>query len=214
MSLMSTLGKVAIGIMVAKTAGKAIGGSGGLGGLLGGLMGDNKTGSGNQSSSGGLGNLLNSLGGNSQSSASAQNSSNDLGGVLSSLFAGNEVKDVQPDQEKQAEIILKAMINAAKADGKIDAKEQESITKHIGDVTQEEIDFVKNEMQSPLDLQGVIDSVPKGMEQQVYLMSLLTIDLDSQSEASYLDQLAKGLNISEQVANDIHQRVGAPKLYS
>ncbi len=213
MSLMSTLGKVAIGIMVAKTAGKAIGGSGGLGGLLGGLMGNNKSGSDNQSS-GGLGGLLNSLGGNSQSSATTQNNSGDLGGMLSSLFSGNEVKDVQPDQEKQAEIILKAMINAAKADGKIDAKEQESITKHIGDVTPEEIDFVKNEMQSPLDLQGVIDSVPKGMEQQVYLMSLLTIDLDSQSEASYLDQLSKGLNISEQVANDIHQKVGAPKLYS
>ena len=39
MSMMSTLTKVAIGIMVAKTAGKALGGSGSLDDMLGGKSG-------------------------------------------------------------------------------------------------------------------------------------------------------------------------------
>ena len=52
------------------------------------------------------------------------------------------------------------------------------------------------------------------MEQQVYLMSLMAIDLDSNDEAHYLDQLAKGLNISKEVCNQIHAKVGAPAIYA
>ncbi|MGK0271081.1 MAG: uncharacterized membrane protein YebE (DUF533 family) [Cocleimonas sp.] len=52
------------------------------------------------------------------------------------------------------------------------------------------------------------------MEQQVYFMSLLAIDLDSNEEAHYLDELAKGLNISQDICNQIHEKVGAPALYS
>ena len=52
------------------------------------------------------------------------------------------------------------------------------------------------------------------MEEQVYFMSLLAIDLDSNEEARYLDTLAKGLNISNEVCNQIHEKLGAPALYS
>ncbi len=256
MSMIGTLGKIAMGIMVAKGVGSAMGGSsgggglgsligslaggssankggGGLGDLLGSLTGGSSAnkgagglgdllgsltgGSSNNQQGGGLGNLLNSLSGNSQNSNSAPsasvNNNNNLGDLLSAAFGGNQV-EAKPDQEKQAEIILKAMISAAKADGQIDAKEQQKITEHIGDVTPEEIEFVKNEMQSPLDIQGLINSIPAGMEQQVYMMSLLAIDLDSKPEAEYMDKLAKGLNISPEVANNIHQQLGVPLLYS
>ena len=207
MSLMGTLGKVAMGIMVAKTVGKAMGGSGGLGGMLGGLMGGNKDASGS-SQGGGMGDLLGGLmGGNAQSKTDSG-----LGGLLSDAFAGKTIEPT-PTQEEQAKIILKAMINAAKADGHMDAEEQAKIVKHIGEVTPAEIAFVKAEMDAPLDLQGVINA-SKGIESEVYLMSLMTINLDNQKEAHYLDQLAKGLNISQQAANDFHDKVGAPKLYS
>ncbi len=251
MSMIGTLGKIAMGIMVAKGVGSAMGGgaSGGLGGLLGSLAGgSNKQGGGgigdligsltggaggsqsgglgdllgsltgganNSQQGGGLGSLLNSLSGGSQNSASAAPTANNnnLGDLLSSAFAGNEVK-AEPDQEKQAEIILKAMISAAKADGHIDAEEQKKITEHIGDITPEEIEFVRKEMQSPLDIDGLIKSVPSGMEQQVYMMSLLAINLDSQHEAEYMDKLGKGLGISPEMANNIHKQLGVPVLYS
>ena len=110
--------------------------------------------------------------------------------------------------------MLRAMIAAAKADGEIDAEEQRKITEHLGDVSPEEAELVRREMQSHTNLEDLIDSVPRGMEQQVYLMSLLAIDLDSQAEAQYLDKLARGLNISQQQANAIHEQLGVPKLYA
>jgi len=186
MSMMGMLGKVAMGIMVAKTVGKAMGGSGGLGDMLGGLMGGSK-GSTSTTQGGGMGDLLGNLLGDK--SAASTNNSNGLGDLLSSALAGKTV-DPTPTQEEQAKII-----------------------EHIGEVTPAEIEFVKAEMDAPLDLQGVINNA-KGIEGEVYLSSLMTINLDSQEEARYLDQLAKGLNISQQASNDFHERMGAPKLYS
>ncbi len=207
MSLMGTLGKVAMGIMVAKTVGKAMGGSGGLGDMLGGLMGGNKTAS-TSAQGGGLGDLLGGLmGGNA-----SNRPDNGLDSLLNDALSGKEITPT-PTQEEQAQILLKAMINAAKSDGHMDKDEQAKIVKHIGDVTPEEIELVKREMAAPLDLEGVIASA-KGMEPEVYLMSLMAINLDSQEEAQYLDKLAKGLGISPEAANDFHARVGAPKLYN
>jgi uncharacterized membrane protein YebE (DUF533 family) len=207
--MLGTLGKIAMGVMVAKTVGKAMGGSGGL---LDGLLGGNKaqapqSGTPN-SSSGGLGDLLNSLaGGKSQSQGGG------LGDLLTSALRGEEVK-AEPSEEEKAEVLLNAMLNAAKADGKIDADEEAKLTKHIGDASPQEIEIVKKAISSPLDIDAFIKSVPEGMEQQVYMMSLLAIDLDNQKEAEYLDKLARGLNIPPQTSNLIHQKVGAPVLYS
>ncbi len=219
MGLLGTLGKVAMGVMIAKGVGNAMGGSGGLGGMLGGLLGGDKQSGGNSNQqsgglAGGLGGLLNSLSGGSQNNKiSTADDSNNLGGLLNSAFAGEEVTST-PEQEEQAKLLLRAMISAAKADGSIDADEQKKITEHIGDITPEDIEFVKSEMQAPVDIEALIASVPSGMEQQVYMMSLLAINLDSKSEALYLDKLAKGLNVSNEVADSIHEKLGAAKLYS
>ena len=225
MSLMSTLGKVAMGIIVAKGVGKIMGGgsSGGNGGLLGSILGGAQGGSSGGGLSGGLGGLSDLLaGGKSQQggglgglldSLGGKSSDNPFGNLLNDALQGNE-PEATSEQESQAQILLRAMISAAKADGKIDKDEQEKIVKHLGDVSDEDAEMVRNELQAPLDVQGLIDSVPPGLEQQTYLMSLLAINLDSKKEAQYLDQLAKGLNISAQMSNQIHEKVGAPQLYS
>jgi uncharacterized membrane protein YebE (DUF533 family) len=114
----------------------------------------------------------------------------------------------------QATLIIRAMINAAKSDGEIDETEREKIITHLGDVSDEEAKFLRTELAAPLNTEEFIRSVPRGMENQVYLMSLTAIDLDSQAEAKYLQQLAQGLRISEQTCNQIHEKVGAVKLYS
>ncbi len=272
MSLVGTLGKIAIGVMVAKTATSVIkgasggsggglggmlgnalgggqnqqGGSGGLGGMLGGALGQNQQGGGlagglggllggaaqgqqqqgggglggllggqsQQGGNGGLGGLLDSLGGNQQAGSGSGGGS--LGDLLNAQLNGEpepEVAAPAAQQEEEAKLLIRAMLNAAKCDGNFDASEQEKILKHIGDITQEDADFINSEVSQPLDVQAFINSVPRGMEQQVYLMSLMAIDLDSQAEAQYLDQLAKGFNISEQQSNEIHAKVGVPALY-
>ena len=228
---MKTLGKVAMGVIVAKGVGRMMGGSrggsstgGGLGGLLGGLLGGKQSsGSNNSNAGGGLGDLLGGLTGGSASGGG-------LGGILDSLKGGSQSdggigdmlnnalqgKDVSVNNEEEAkaEILLKAMLSAAKADGVIDGEEKRKITEHLGDVSDEEANFVRRELEAPLDAQALINSVPRGMEEQVYFMSLLAIDLDSNKEAHYLDELAKGLNLSHSVCNQIHEKVGAPALYS
>ena len=201
----------------------ASGGLGGLGGLLGGLLTGGRGGQssggglgdilggvlsgGGGGASGGLGGLLDSLGG------SAGRQGGGLGGMLNQALAGQSVPEPSPDQQHQAEILLRAMINAAKCDGSIDASEQKKIIEQLGDVTPDEISFVRTEMAEPLDVDGFIRSVPQGLEQQVYLMSLLGIDLDSQAEAQYLDRLAKGMGLTPDAINQIHTQAGVPALY-
>ncbi len=189
-------------------------GAGGLGGLLGGML----AGKGQQG--GGIGGLLESLGGG-MSPGDAQGqppqpNSGSMGSVLNSAFEnfGEPEQPPSPAQEDQAKLFLRAMIAAAKADGKIDDQEKQKILGELGDVDAEEAAFVQSELAAPLDVDGLVRDVPKGMEQQVYLMSLMGIDLDNAAEARHLDALAKGMGIPPEVCNAIHDKLGAPKLYT
>ncbi len=115
--------------------------------------------------------------------------------------------------EDRAIVLIRSMVNAAKADGRIDQGEQDKIIKQLGNPSRENIEFLRNEFSAPLDVQEFVRSVPIGMEQQVYTMSLIAIDLDEGSEASYLVQLAEALRIPVDVREQIHQRFGAPSVY-
>jgi hypothetical protein len=119
----------------------------------------------------------------------------------------------QPGGEQQALILIRAMINAAKADGRLDQHEQESILKQLRNPTAENIQFLREEFQRPLDARGFALSVPVGMEQQVYTMSLIAINLDTGEEATYLMELAENLRLPADVREQIHQRLGAPSIY-
>lgn len=223
MSMASMLGKMVVAGLVAKGVGKLAGGNaGGIAGALSGMLGSGGAagalgsllGGGGSSAGGGLGGLLNSLSG---SSSQQSQGGGGIGDLLSGFMGDqNTATKMQAtaEQDEQAEVLLRAMLNAAKADGEIDKAEQARIIKHLDDVSAEEEQFLKTELSSPLDTEGFIRSVPRGMEQQVYLMSLTAIDLDSKVEAQYLHQLAQGLRIEQQVCNAIHDQVGAPKLYS
>jgi len=224
MNLVGTLAKVAVGVMVSRGVGKMMGrggsgGGGGLGGLLGGLTGGGASGGGlagmlgsalgGGGAGGGLGGLLGSLGGGQQGGAQGG-----IGGMLGQMMGGDTSAQPNAQQNSEAEILLRAMINAAKSDGGVDESEQRKILEHLGDVSQEEAQFVQNEMAQPLDVDAFIRSVPQELAQQVYVMSLLGIDLDSQAEAQYLNKLSTGLGISNDLANQIHEKVGVPSLYS
>ena len=114
---------------------------------------------------------------------------------------------------EHALILVRAMVNAAKADGQIDEKEQKSILERLSNPSRENIDFLRQEFQRPLDVREFALSVPIGMEQQVYTMSLIAIDLDTGQEAKYLMELAEALRLPADVREQIHQRLGAPSIY-
>ena len=52
------------------------------------------------------------------------------------------------------------------------------------------------------------------MEAQVYMMSLMGIDLDSQKEAQYLHDLATALRLDQAAVNKVHDMLGVQSLYT
>ncbi|WP_299614437.1 tellurite resistance TerB family protein [uncultured Tateyamaria sp.] len=204
----------------AQGAGSA-GGMGGLGGLLEGLGGSGGSGQGLQGMLGGLaggagaGGLLGALGG-AMASRPADNGAS-FGQVLNSNFDQTPDEPIEPtaDQEAAAALMLRAMIQAAKSDGKLDDAEQEKLIGQLGgDVDAEEAAFVRTEMQRSVDVNGLAQDVPQGMGPQVYAMSVLAIDLDSQAEAQYLHGLAQALGMDAASVNNIHSELGVPSLYA
>ncbi len=91
------------------------------------------------------------------------------GGLLGSLLGGgNKEAPAQamtaPEATEQATLLIRAMCNAAKADGDIDQDEQQNIIGRLGDeVDQAEIDFVNAELNAPLDIAGFAASVPAAL---------------------------------------------------
>lgn len=199
--------------------------SGGLGGLLGSLAGA-ATGGGSQSGVGGmLGSLLGgsqqsqsggSLGGLLGSLGQGSNSGGGLGSLLNQAMDNYGEPESQPtvEDEQSAGILLSAMLQAAKADGQIDDEEKAAIMEHLDDASPEEMAFINEQFNAPVDPEALARSIPQGMEQQAYAMSLLAIDLDNKNEANYLHSFAQGLNLNAEVVNAIHSQMDEPALYS
>ncbi len=122
-----------------------------------------------------------------------------------------EVRSLTGEQAEQT--LLKAMISAAKADGQIDQAEMQKIIGKISSdqVTPEEKQFVLEEMAKPLDIQGLAaEARDPAQAAQIYAASLLAIDIDSDQEKAYLQQLAQALNLDQATVDQLHQMTGAP----
>ena len=184
--------------------GLAKGGGGDLGGLLGGLMGG-----------GAAATVAAAPKAKSTSKDKSANKQRSFGEKFNqSLLAGDE-PDEAPSAEEEfaAGLMLKAMIQAAKSDGKIDDHEREKLLGQLGDVSPAERDFVNAELTAPIDVKGLADQVPNGMEAQVYAMSVMGIDLDNRSEAQYLHDFATALGLDKRGVNHIHAQLGVPSIY-
>ncbi|MFK7880586.1 DUF533 domain-containing protein [Roseobacter sp.] len=201
-------------------AGSAGGLQGGLGGLLEGL-GGTQGGGGLQdmlaglAGSAGAGGLLGALTGQAQARPQTSNAS--FGEVLNSAFDATPQPEIEPsaDQEAAAALMLRAMIQAAKSDGKLDDAEREKLLGQLGDdVDAEEASFVQSQLQAPVDVDALVKDTPSGMESQIYAMSVMGINLDDQSEAKYLHSLAQAYGLDAQTVNGIHEQLGVPSLYT
>ena len=141
-----------------------------------------------------------------------------LGGMLSSMFGGGdaqEMSDAERDEaDDHATLLVRAMVNAAKADGQVDQEEIDNIVGRLGDVDDDEKVFLRAELQTPLDLAGYLRSVPEELSEEVYAFSLMGMRLDTQQEAQYLGQVAQGLNLDARTANAIHDKLGVPPIFS
>jgi len=234
MSLVGTLAKVAIGVAVAKgmksmTGGGAKTSGGGIGDLIGGMMG------GAQKSGGGIGDLLGgALGGGSSSSAGGLGLDDLMGGLLKggagsastgggmgdllgklgqaggagglggllndALGNGGQVtQQTSQADEDAAGLMIRAMLQAAKADGNVDQQERDKLLSNVGELSQDEADFINAELERDIDVAGLARDVPRGM--------------DTQHEASYLNDLAQAMSLGQSQVNQIHEMLGVQPLY-
>ncbi len=206
-------GSGGLGDLLEQVAGRSGGAGGGLGDLIGGLAGAAAGGQ----KSGRAGGIEDALGDFFNKSGQT-NEENDLsfGEMFDQTMQNGGEPQVAPsrDQEAMAALMLRAMIQAAKSDGRIDEQEEATLMETLGDVSQEERDFVQNELRQPVNAADLAQDVPRGLESQVYMMSIMGIDLDNQNEAQYLHDLATEMGMSRDTVNELHDEMGAPRIYS
>lgn len=113
--------------------------------------------------------------------------------------------------EDRANLMLSAMINAAKADGAIDQEEMARIVGKLEETgaDSEGRDFVMRELGKPIDLDGLVRAVPdRETGVQVYAASLLATEADTDAERAYLRRLADMLGLEPPVVDYVHQTLG------
>lgn len=236
MDFMSLLGSMIQGTTASSstTSQRVSNAGGGIQDLLGSLMGagqsvTQKVG-GDNLAAGGIGALLGALMGGSRSTTL-----NSLGGGMMGLLGMMAYKALKgsmggsstssstatpqaytpatPQQQaKDAEIILLAMIDAAKADGQVDADEFNKIMNNLkaSGVGQDGMNYVLQKLQGPMETAKIV-SAAKGrpdLAAQVYSASLMTIDADTDAERNYLAKLAASMGLSSQVVQNIEQLTG------
>lgn len=117
------------------------------------------------------------------------------------------------EEELSAALMLRAVLQAVKCDGELDDAERQRLMQAMGEADRSEVQAVQAELSRPVDVQGLARQVPAGLEPQVYMASLMAIDLDQRSEADYLNELAGALDLSPDQVNAIHDKAGVQRLY-
>ncbi|MFM9384641.1 tellurite resistance TerB family protein [Pseudomonas sp. UV AK001] len=194
--------------------GAPAGGLGGLGGLLGGLLGGGglgggALGGGTQSRSGGTNYAaLASLGmmafqayqawQRSQASAAPQQTPQ-----TADLLAG-------PQVEEHSHAVLRALIAAAKADGRIDESEKKLIGSEIGRHTDDPDlqQWLDAEVAKPLDAREVAQAANNdpAVAAEMYIASVMLVDDQQDAERNYLDELAAALQINPELQVHLEQQ--------
>lgn len=150
------------------------------------------------SGSGGLAGMLGGMG----AAASAG-----VTGMLDQLSGGTAVTDAA---EANARLMIRAMIQAARADGTIDEAERKIILDHLSDASDEERAFVEAELLAPVDPLALARDSADAAKAQVYSAAAMTVRTDGQAEAAFLAQLAQGLGLDAATVAGIHLSLGKP----
>lgn len=203
----------------------------GLGGLLGGLLGGGSAMGGGNGLGGLLGGLLGAAGG---SSAGGSTQGRPAGGINYAALASLGMMAFQayqswqrsqaaapqqalrtvdqlsgPEVEGHSHAILRALIAAAKADGRIDQQEEQliyaEIKRHASDPQLQQ--WLDEEVSKPLDAAEVAQSAQDpAMAAEMYLASVILVDDQQDAERAYLDELASALQIDPALQVHLEQQ--------
>jgi uncharacterized membrane protein YebE (DUF533 family) len=110
--------------------------------------------------------------------------------------------------EANAKLMIRAMIQAAKADGTIDDEERAKIMSALVDSTPEERAFVEAELKAPVDPVALARDTADEAKGQVYAAAASTVKLDSGAEEQFLTTLATSLGIDADERARIDAAIG------
>lgn len=114
-------------------------------------------------------------------------------------------------QEDLGKSLVRAMISAAKADGRIDAEEKDAIFERLKTMplSAEEKAWVFDELSTPLDINAVVSraDTPEHAA-EIYAASLVAITADTPAEQAYLEALAAKLRLDPALVTEIHKAAG------
>lgn len=117
-----------------------------------------------------------------------------------------------PEAEDHSHAILRALIAAAKADGRIDPQEEQliyaEIKRHTSDPQLQQ--WLDDEVSKPLDVAEVAQSAhDPAMAAEMYLASVMLVDDQQDAERAYLDELAGALQIDPALQVHLEQQAKA-----
>ena len=121
-------------------------------------------------------------------------------------------KEDSAGQEALGLTLVRAMIAAARSDGRLDAQESQAIFQRIESLglDPESQSLLVAEMGRPVDMDAIVNSATSPeMAAEIYIASLLAIDVDTTAEQSYLAMLAARLNIPPDLASELRRQVEA-----
>lgn len=116
----------------------------------------------------------------------------------------HELQGVEADRRSQ--LLLRAMVGAAKADGHLDDQERKRIHTQIKELNldPDTTQLLQMEIDRPIDVAALareVNSLPARIE--TYLASAYVIDIDNPSEREYLNRLAESLGLDQELAKSI-----------
>ncbi|CAK4066903.1 tellurite resistance TerB family protein [Vibrio sp. 16] len=141
-----------------------------------------------------------------------------LGALAYKVYNDSQTNQASPEPQNEfreddpihSELILKAMIAAAKADGHVDTQEMERIENALKEsgVGHQLQSIIHNELNKPLDPNEVarLAATPQ-QAAEIYLASLIVIDEQNFMEKAYLQELAKQMQLAPEVINQLEAQL-------
>jgi len=108
--------------------------------------------------------------------------------------------------------LVRAMIAAARADGKFDTQESQVIFDRIqsADLDPDEKTLLVEEMSHPADMDAIVHAAhTPECAAELYAASLLAIDVDHPAENAYLAMLAARLKLPPELVKELNQQAAA-----
>lgn len=117
------------------------------------------------------------------------------------------------EQQAHALLLIRAMVAAAYADGTLDEKERGDILSRLDQagVTPAERAGLVQELDHPKPITALVaEAATPELAEQFYLVSLVSVNVDTDAERAHLRMLPMLLKLSPEQIASIHQKTGLP----